>query len=87
MKRNVARTPRAASTPRVPPFPQTPKSAAAWLKAHGVPLSEVARAHQISRHVLSDLLRGQLRGNRGQAHLGAIVLGIKAAPVDEGASA
>lgn len=68
---------------RVPqrvPYPQTPETAAAWIRAHGVVVSELARVHGIPRLVLVDLLRGKLRGHRGQAHDGAILLGLKPEP-------
>ncbi len=60
------------------PFPQTPESAAAWLKAHGVAVAQIARDHDIPYSILVDLLRNRLQGNYGKAHEGAIVLGLKA---------
>ncbi len=66
--------------PRVP-FPQTPETAHAWIRANGICVSELARTNHVSRAILVDLLRGQLRGLRGSAHKGAIVLGLKADPV------
>lgn len=62
------------------PYPQTPDTALAWIRAHGLSVVGLARSAGIARTVLSDLLRGQLRGHRGQAHLGAIVLGLKPDP-------
>jgi gp16 family phage-associated protein len=64
------------------PFPQTAQSASAWLRQHGITVSQLARAHDLDRSILVDLLRGRLHGNYGQAHLGAIVLGLKAEPKD-----
>lgn len=63
------------------PYPQTPETAAAWVKAHGIAVSDLARWNSVSRLVLVDLLRGRLRGYRGQAHRAAIVLGLKPDPV------
>lgn len=65
--------------PRVP-FPQTPATAHAWIRAHGINLAEMARHHRVPRETLSDLLRGKQKGNRGLAHRCAILLGLKADP-------
>lgn len=69
------------------PYPQTPATAAAWTKAHGVVVAELARHNNLPRLVLVDLLRGRLRGHRGQAHRAAIVLGLKPDPDTNGAAA
>ena len=72
-----------ASTPVAPlrvPFPQTPQSAAAWCKAQGITVAGLARANDLPRLVLVDLLRGRLAGNYGKAHRAAIVLGLKPEP-------
>lgn len=65
--------------PRVP-YPQTPETAHAWLRAQGIAVTEIARAHQVSRNTLVDLLRGKQKGLRGHAHRGAIALGLKPEP-------
>ena len=62
------------------PYPQTPATAHQWLVAHGVAVTELARQNQVPRSTLVDLLRGQNKGNYGQAHRGAIVLGLKPNP-------
>lgn len=62
------------------PYPQTPDTASAWAKAHGVAVADLARWNDLPRLVLVDLLRGRLRGHRGQAHRAAIVLGLKPDP-------
>ena len=69
------------------PYPQTPATASAWVKAHGVAVAELARHNNLPRLVLVDLLRGRLRGHRGQAHRAAIVLGLKAEPGHQGVAA
>ena len=46
----------------------------------GVAVAELARHNGLPRLVLVDLLRGRLRGHRGQAHNAAIVLGLKPEP-------
>lgn len=85
MKRRTTTTVRPPIT-RVP-YPQTPATAAAWTKAHGVAVAELARINGLPRLVLVDLLRGRLRGHRGQAHRAAIVLGLKPEPEGGGAAA
>lgn len=64
------------------PYPQTVASARAYIVSNGLSISELARANGIARMALQDLLRpnGQLKGMRGQAHLAAIVLGLKPVP-------
>ena len=62
------------------PYPQTPETAHQWLVDHGVAVAELARQHQVPRSTLVDLLRGQNKGRYGQAHRGAIVLGLKPEP-------
>lgn len=61
------------------PYPQTVQSARTYIVAHGLSVSGLARANNLPRLALQDLLRpaGQLKGQRGQAHLAAIVLGLK----------
>ena len=77
--------PRYCWTPRGPvlkalPYPQTPETAHQWLVAHGVAVAELARQNQVPRSTLVDLLRGKQKGRYGQAHRGAIVLGLKPEP-------
>ena len=43
-------------------------------------VAELARQNQVPRGTLVDLLRGQNKGRYGQAHRGAIVLGLKPEP-------
>ena len=64
------------------PYPQTVQSARTFIVAHGLSVSQLARDNNLPRLVLQDLLRpnGQLKGMRGQAHLAAIVLGLKPEP-------
>ena len=84
--------PRYRWTPRGPvlkalPYPQTPETAHQWLVDHGVAVTELARHNNLPRLVLVDLLRGRLRGHRGQAHRAAIVLGLKPNPETTGVAA
>ncbi|MFN3987606.1 MAG: hypothetical protein ACK4KV_19115 [Rhodocyclaceae bacterium] len=62
------------------PYPQTPASARAWIRAHGLCQTEIARTIGVNRLIVVDLLRGQLKGHRGDAHRAAIALGLKADP-------
>lgn len=62
------------------PYPQTPESAKAWFARHGINKSAWARDLGIDRMVMVDLLRGRLKGLRGEAHHAAIALGLKADP-------
>lgn len=72
-----------ADAPQAParlPYPQTPTTAKAWIEAHGVSVTELAKRSGVPRNTLVDLLIGRGRGRRGQAHRGAIVLGLKPEP-------
>lgn len=70
------------------PYPQTVQSARTFIVSHGLSISELARANGLKRLSLQDLLRpnGQLRGMRGEAHLAAVVLGLKPAPGTDAAN-
>ncbi|HEJ2039539.1 DNA-binding protein [Pseudomonas aeruginosa] len=62
------------------PYPQTPESANAWFVTHGINKSAWARELGIDRMTMVDLLRGRLKGLRGDAHHAAVALGLKANP-------
>lgn len=63
------------------PYPQTPASASAWFKLHGICLSHWARHFDLHRFDVIDLLRtGKLKGNWGRAHRAAVLLGLKPTP-------
>ena len=64
------------------PYPQTVQSARTFIVANGLSISELARANNLPRLALQDLLRphGQVRGIRGQTHKAAVVLGLKPEP-------
>lgn len=72
--------PAAPPPPLRVPYPQTPETAHQWLVDHGVAVADLARQTHVPRSTLVDLLRGKQKGRYGQAHLGAIVLGLKPAP-------
>lgn len=66
------------------PYPQTPESANAWFISHGICKTHWAQAQGINRMILVDLLRGRLKGLRGEAHHAAIALGLKMDPAKAG---
>lgn len=61
-------------------YPQTPESARTLLRAHGVPVTELAREIGGDRMTVVDLLRGLGKGHRGSRHRAAIALGLKPDP-------
>lgn len=63
-----------------PQYPKTPKQARAWFSNNGVCISEWCKAHQINRYIVTDLMRGRIKGERGESHRAAVLLGIKADP-------
>lgn len=44
---------------------------------HGMTLSGWARAHNLPRQIVHDLLHGRSIGRRGMAHKAAVLLGMK----------
>lgn len=62
------------------PYPQTPESARTLLRAHGVPLTQLADEIGVGRMTVVDLLRGIGKGRRGKCHRAAIALGLKPNP-------
>lgn len=62
------------------PYPQTPQSACALVRAQGLCVAEISRTTGISRHTFADLLKGKQQGLRGNAHRAAVLLGLKPAP-------
>jgi gp16 family phage-associated protein len=68
------------NAPHVPlPYPQTPASAHAALRAAGICISHWARDLGLSRMAVADALRGKNKGHRGMAHRAAVALGLKPA--------
>lgn len=68
------------------PYPQTPETAQAYIRAHGLCITELARARNLPRMAFVDLLRGRSKGRRGVAHLAAIALGLKPEPSERRSS-
>lgn len=65
---------------KTPQYPKTPKQARAWFTNNGICITEWCAAHGLDRYIVTDLLRGRLKGNRGASHSAAVALGLKADP-------
>ncbi len=64
------------------PYPQTPESAHAALRAAGTCIAHWANDLGLTRMAVVDALRGKNKGHRGMAHQAAVALGLKpGAPV------
>lgn len=59
---------------------RTPAEAHQWLRDNGISAAQFARDLGIKRHSVVDILSGRRRGLRGEAHIAAVALGIKADP-------
>lgn len=62
------------------PYPKTPPQARAWFDSNGISITDWCKYHQLDRYIVTDLLRGLLKGVRGEAHHAAIALGLKPDP-------
>ena len=62
---------------------RTAKEAREWLADHGVTQAEFARRIGVDRLIVTNLLRGRLKGRYGDAHKAAVKLGMKPAPKGE----
>lgn len=60
--------------------PLTAAQARNNLLEQGITITAFAKAHQLPRDVVADVLRGKLQGNYGSSHLAAVALGMKANP-------
>ena len=65
---------------KTPPYPSTPRQSRAWFDANGIAITDWCKAYDLDRFIVTDLLRGRLKGIRGESHRAAILLGIKADP-------
>ena len=43
----------------------------------GLSVAEWSREHELSRHIVYQVLHGKIKGRRGQAHKAAVLLGLK----------
>lgn len=60
------------------PFsPKSPADVRAELDRKGQSIAEFARANNISKHTVYQVLSGQKKGLRGQSHRAAVALGFK----------
>lgn len=57
---------------------KSPAACRAWMRANGINVAEWAREHGFDRYTVVGLLRGTLKGERGEAHRAAVALGLKA---------
>lgn len=62
------------------PYPQTPETARAELRRHGICIAHWAKDMGVPRAVVVDLLRQRGKGHRGMAHRAAVALGLKPNP-------
>jgi len=53
------------------------------LSQRGITISEFCRAHDLNRNMVYDLLAGRKKGNFGEAHRAAVLLGIKEGVIDD----
>lgn len=65
---------------KTPPYPKTPQQARAWFASNGISITDWCHYHQLNRYIVTDLLRGRLKGVRGDTHHAAIALGLKPDP-------
>ncbi|WP_333709419.1 DNA-binding protein [Tepidimonas ignava] len=56
---------------------KTPEDVKEDLYRRGKSVPEVAREIGVSPRIVYELLRGRIKGRRGQAHKAAVVLGMK----------
>ncbi len=65
---------------KTPPYPSTPRQSRAWFNANGIAITDWCNAFGLDRYIVTDILRGRLKGIRGESHRAAVLLGIKADP-------
>lgn len=68
------------------PYPQTPQSARAYFNRHGINRSEWARHFGIDQNIVTQHLRGRLKGRWGESHKVAVLLGLKPNPDQQAAA-
>lgn len=65
---------------KTPPYPQTPPQARSWFNSHGISITDWCNHFQVDRYIVTDLMRGRIKGVRGESHRAAILLGLKPDP-------
>ena len=65
---------------KTPSYPSTPSQSRAWFIANGIAIKDWCNDLGLDRYIVTDLLRGRLKGHRGEAHKAAVLLGLKADP-------
>lgn len=62
---------------------RTPAEARAHLESQGISVASFARTHGLPYGTLYQVLTGEKKGRRGEAHRAAVLLGIKAGEIIE----
>lgn len=57
--------------------PKTPEEVRREFREAGISVAQWARTHGFDRMTVVDLLRGNRKGNYGEAHRAAVALGLK----------
>ena len=65
---------------KTPLYPSTPRQSRAWFDANGIAITDWCNYYGLDRYIVTDILRGRLRGIRGESHRAAVLLGLKADP-------
>lgn len=60
---------------------RTPEAARADLERRGISVAEFARTHSLQYSTVYQVLTGDKKGRRGEAHRAAVLLGIKAGEI------
>jgi gp16 family phage-associated protein len=60
---------------------RTPEAARAALEAQGISVAAFARTHKLPYSTVYQVLTGDKKGRRGDAHRAAVLLGIKAGQI------
>jgi len=66
---------------------RTPEAARAHLERQGISVAEFARTHSLPYSTVYQVLTGDKKGRRGDAHRAAVLLGIKAGEISDAAGA
>lgn len=65
------------------PATLTTEQAREALDRKGMSIAEFSRLHALNKNLVSDLLNGRKKGRRGEAHLAAVLLGIKDGVIEQ----
>jgi gp16 family phage-associated protein len=62
---------------------KTLKEAREELNNRGISISKWSRQHGLSEIIVSAVLRGEMKGIRGESHRAAVLLGVKDGVIEE----